>query len=307
MERILLYLFVLVFFISCGSSSEVPGESASQQKMSSAFDSVAMVEQATGSMDSIREEYQEQLSAGEVSLPDKMINPIDGAEQIKITAGKFIYGISKKKREELLKEMKIPEEEIFNDEFKEITLSLPVFYIDKYEVSNEQFLKFLEASNYHLPAWPKELAMRDPRLPVTNIGWKAARAYAAWAGKHLPSEEEWEKSARGTRGRIWPWGNDPSGEMYNGYAQGNFKPVEVGSYPLGASPYGVMDMAGNVYEMTTGKWEDGNAMRGGSFLNNGALTRTMFRWSPNDTVNGAVWLGFRCVMDSVEAIKILKK
>jgi formylglycine-generating enzyme required for sulfatase activity len=302
MTRTLSYFFLALVIASCGNESSPPDASFDKMASLNIDSAVAAVK-----MDSIKVVYQGQLSTGDATLPDKIINTVDGSEQLKVPAGEFIYGINKKKREDQLKEMRSPAEEVFKDEFKETTISLPVFYIDKYEVTNEQFVKFLEASGYNLPTWPKETAMKDPQFPVTNIGWKDARVYAAWAGKRLPTEEEWEKAARGTDGRMWPWGNNPSGELYNGTAQGYFRPVKVGSYPEGASPYGVMDMAGNVYEMTTGKWNDGNAMRGGSFLNNGAYTRTMFRWSPNDTINGAVWLGFRCVMDSVEVVKSLKK
>lgn len=287
--------------ISCGepkSSSQM----ASDLGVSENIDSVEAIKK----MDSIKTIYKEQLIKGDATLPDAIMNSVDGSEQVKIPAGEFIYGINKKDREELLKEMKSEVDEIFQYEFKQTNISLPTFYIDKYEVSNEQFLKFLDATGYTIPKWSKEIALEAPKLPVTNIGYNAARAYAAWAGKRLPSEEEWEKAARGTDGRVWPWGNEPRGENYNGFSQSYFRPVNVGSYPLGASPYGVMDMAGNVYEMTTGDWNGMYAMRGGSFLNAGALTRTMFRWAPGDTINGAVWLGFRCVIDSAQVAKNLK-
>ncbi|MGQ0828336.1 MAG: formylglycine-generating enzyme family protein [Bacteroidota bacterium] len=305
MMRNLLYLLFVLFFISCGVESENPKESFDAM-LESSSDSAVTAKHIVQQIDSIQEVYKEQLNSGNTNLPDKIINPVDGSELIKVSAGSFIYGIDKKKRDQLLKDMKAQSESIFSFEFKEEVKSLPTFYIDKYEITNAQFLKFLEATGYKLPSLSKATAMKEPNFPVTNIGWKAAKAYAAWTGKRLPSEEEWEKAARGTDGRMWPWGNKPSGEMYNGHSQGYYRPVEVGSYPEGASPYGVMDMAGNVYEMTTGNWNnDGYAMRGGSFLNNGAYTRTMFRWSPSDTLSGDVWLGFRCVMDSVMVVKML--
>ncbi len=219
---------------------------------------------------------------------------------ILIPAGSFIYGINIVTRDSILEALSHDKLPIFERRFPEQIKSLPSFYIDKYEVTNNQYAKFLKESGYQRkPRYLSNRLYNQPDQPAVGVSWSDAAAYARWAGKRLPTEEEWEKSARGTDGRIWPWGNEPSGKNYNGRVAGNFKPVAVGSYPKGASPYGVMDMAGNVYEMTTGVWRgNGRAMRGGSYLNTGAYTRTTFRWATSEEENGAEYLGFRCVMDT---------
>jgi formylglycine-generating enzyme required for sulfatase activity len=232
------------------------------------------------------------------NLPTKIIARKDNSPMILIPAGEFTYGISPSRREAVLKELKNAELEIFGDEFPEQIKLLPAYYIDQFEVTNQQYSRFLDETSHRKSRYWSSSLYNQAKQPVVGVGWADAEAYAKWAGKRLPTEEEWEKAARGTDGRIWPWGNDPSGEKYNGKSQGNYKPVAVGSFPSGASPYDLMDMAGNVYEMTTGKWRLGAAMRGGSYLNSGAYARTMFRWATEEEINGAEYLGFRCVMDT---------
>lgn len=232
-------------------------------------------------------------------FPSKITYLKDSSEMIFVPEGRFIYGMNKMEREEILKSLSNALLPIFDYEHPEQNKYLPAYYIDKHEITNKQYRQFVEATGHRKPRFWSSKMFNDKSQPVVGVGWADAEAYAKWAGKRLPSEEEWEKAARGTDGRIWPWGNTPSGKKYNGKIQGYYAPVRVGSFPNGSSPYGVMDMAGNVYEMTTGVWGTfGKAMRGGSYLNTGAYSRTMFRWAPQDTVDGATWLGFRCVVDT---------
>lgn len=212
-------------------------------------------------------------------------------DMVLVPAGSFTFGTNAATMKELTK---IYGPDFVRDHFvKEKKVTLPAFYIDKCEVTNRQFNAFLKATGRPL------LKVANDKLdhPVNNIGWKSAREYAAWAGKRLPTEEEWEKAAKGPDNNIYPWGAKDFGNNYNGSAQGNYNTVRVGMYPAGKSGYGMLDASGNVYEMTTGRWSDSYCMRGGSFLNKGALVMTTFRWGPGDTVNGAGWLGFRCVKD----------
>jgi len=236
------------------------------------------------------------------TLPSEFILEKDSSTLVLIPHGYFIYGIDKVIRDSLLDVLSNPHFEIFEEEFPRSKQYLPSYYIDKYEITNKQYQMFIKETGHRKPLFLSNKLYNHPDQPVVGIGWQDATEYAKWAGKRLPTEEEWEKAARGTKGFFWPWGNGSSGDMYNGKSQGNYVSKSVGSFPLGKSPFGVQDMAGNVYEMTTGIWGTRKAMRGGSFLNSGAYTRTMFRWAMDDEINGAEWLGFRCVADSSIAI-----
>jgi len=123
-------------------------------------------------------------------------------------------------------------------------VSLPAFYIDKTEVSNRAYAAFSEALNRPLP---KDFPPDKPDLPVVNISIVDAKAFATWADKRLPTAREWEKAARGTDGRLFPWGNEKDVTRANvGNEHGGIRPVT--DYPGGASPYGALNMVGNVWE-----------------------------------------------------------
>jgi formylglycine-generating enzyme required for sulfatase activity len=133
-------------------------------------------------------------------------------------------------------------------------VALDAFYIDKYEVTNTQYVAYVEATGFEKPQFIREEAFNQPNQPVVGIPWSYARNYCEWAGLQLPSEAQWEKAASGADGRMYPWGDEAPTEL-----QGNFNfssgPTDVGSYPAGASPYGAYDMAGNVWEWTVDEYE----------------------------------------------------
>lgn len=134
------------------------------------------------------------------------------------------------------------------------TATVGPFFLDSTEVTNEQYQKFIDSTGYDPP--PIWGAPRYPEgqatMPVTDVTWVDANAFARWAGKRLPSEEEWEMAARGVDGRLYPWGNDPEPARANvATRSGEKRAIEpVGGYAQVESPYQVHDLIGNVWEWT---------------------------------------------------------
>jgi sulfatase modifying factor 1 len=164
-------------------------------------------------------------------------NPIDGAEMILIPAGEFLMG-----------------SEEYEDEKPQRQVYVDAYYIYKTPVTVAQYRAFCQATKREmpdLPVWSKD------DHPIVRVTWKNATAYTSWAGARLPTEAQWEKAARGTDGREYPWGNEWDVSKCNNWDTGPHQTTPVGSYPQGASPYGVLDMAGNVWEWCA-DWYDEN-------------------------------------------------
>jgi formylglycine-generating enzyme required for sulfatase activity len=163
-------------------------------------------------------------------------------EMILIPAGKFLMG----------------SDERMPDEGPEHTVNLKAYWIDKYEVTNAQYKKFIDATGRRSPDHFRNRTYPEGKAdhPVTFVNWYDATDYCTWAGKRLPTDAEWEKAARGTDGRMFPWGdefdinkaNTPQRWAKMGMT-GDTTPV--GSFEGGKSPYGVYDMSGNVWEWTS--------------------------------------------------------
>jgi len=127
------------------------------------------------------------------------------------------------------------------------SVRLPEYRIDKYLVTNAQYARFVAETGHRPPSTWKNGRIPDGQLlyPVTLVNWYDAGAYAHWAGKRLPTEAEWEKAARGTDARRWPWGSTMDPKRLNTYYNVG-SATNVDTYKNGVSPYGVFDMAGNV-------------------------------------------------------------
>ena len=187
-------------------------------------------------------------------------------ELLKVPSGPFLMGSS------------AADKHADDDEKPQHTLTLPDFWIGKTPVTNAQFRPFVEGDGYRNPTywttagwqWRESEKLVKPRhwddarwngadYPVVRVSWFEAVSYCRWLSVQtghefrLPSEAEWEKAARGTDGRIWPWGNTWEMNRANSSEAGVGKTTPVGQYPNGASPYGALDMAGNVWEWVATK------------------------------------------------------
>ncbi len=173
-------------------------------------------------------------------------------EMILIPSGDFLMGSDQIDSEGKSSEFGFAKP-LYLDEHPRQTISLPAYWLDRYEVTQEAYAAFVAATGATSPKqWVdgRPQAGKD-RLPVTGVDWYEAQRYCEWRGKRLPTEAEWEKAARGTDGREFPWGNAYDGKKANTGDAARGGLVKVGSFPEGRSPYGVEDMAGNAWEWTS--------------------------------------------------------
>ncbi len=194
-------------------------------------------------------------------------------------------------------------------------VDLPAFAIDQFEVTNADFESFVAATGHVTDAedagkksWRDSFGEGKENHPIVRVTWNDANAYCAWVDKRLPTEAEWEKAARGTEGLIFPWGNEWVAGNANVKEAGLRTTVAVGSFGAGASPYGVDDMAGNVWEWTADWYQPyaGNTagdiyygeqcrvIRGGGWFDEEPQATTFNRncAAPDKTATDE--LGFRC-------------
>lgn len=218
----------------------------------------------------------------------------DPVEMAVVPAGEFLMGSDD------------PEAE--PDERPAARIHVEAFWIDRVEVTNVRYGACVEAGTCSRPISTAFGDATKADHPVTIVGWTQATAYCRWVGKRLPTEAEWEKAARGGDGRRYPWGSSFEPERLNaGYTAGT---TAVGGYAGGASPYGVLDMAGNVWEWTSSLYrpypydprdgrEDPAARgarvnRGGSWYYGAAYQRTTQRATADHVYRRIADLGFRC-------------
>ena len=230
-------------------------------------------------------------------LPGTLVAPTDGAEMVLVPAGEFIMGMDPEDIHQIFM-LDDRENPVYATETPARKIHLDAYYIDRYPVTNFQYRKFIESTGHREPMLLNHPDWGQPMQPVTFVGWEDARAYANWAGKVLPTEEHWEKAGRGTDGRWWSWGQEFLSGRCNSREFGLQQSTEIGLFDSGISPYGCYDMCGNVWEICEGEWLEGTLpMRGGCFLGSATFVRVTCRWTPEDTINGAHWLGFRCMKE----------
>jgi serine/threonine-protein kinase len=258
-----------------------------------------------------------------------------------VPEGEFLMGSTQEQVDILFKECgNNCQKKWYDAETPQHMVFLDGYWMDKTEVTNRMFAKYVNAMNYMTDAekagsgwvynpkidtWvdTKGANWQHPSGPNSNIGgkedhpvvqvsWNDANAYCEWAGGRLPSEAEREKAARGTDGRIYPWGNNPPDSSLLNYDKNIKDTIVVGNYPKGASPYGLLDMAGNVsewandwynesyYKNSPNRNPEGPAngqyrvLRGGNWWSGSRGVRMALRnWnSPNIRYDD---IGFRCV------------
>jgi formylglycine-generating enzyme required for sulfatase activity len=206
-------------------------------------------------------------------------NAVDGMELVLIPGGPFRSGSAD-----------------FTDNPPRVR-DLGDFYLGRYPVTNAQYALYLEAH----PEATKPTEWENDRFngreqPVVGVSWHEAVVYCEWAGLRLPTEWEWEKGARGTDGREYPWGPEEPDAERASFGRSAGQPSPVGSHPAGASPYGLQDMAGNVWEWTASDYSEGlKTLRGGSF---GPGPQSL-RAADRCVIVGRDFdfLGFRCAQD----------
>ncbi len=219
------------------------------------------------------------------------------------------------------------------DEGPKHKVSVHAFLIGKYEVTNAQYHAFVKATGHRVPendsdptkfsVWKGDQPLESAEeLPVINVSWDDAVAFCKWNGARLPTEAEWEKAARGTDGRIYPWGNEPPSGNRANYS---FDPVSLwdgtaslakkDQYEFGRSPYGAFEMAGNIWEWAQ-DWYDENyykssppenptgpasgenrVIRGGSWRNTAEMLRAANR-NKHVPTSRRVYIGIRCAKDA---------
>jgi serine/threonine protein kinase len=237
-----------------------------------------------------------------VSPDSNIISPIDGMELVFVPAGDFLMGST--------------EEIGYANEHPQHTVYLDGYWIDKTEVTNGMYAKCVEDSICTAPSSKTSLTHEsyfgNPTFnlyPVINVSWDQASNYCQWAGRALPTEAQWEKAARGVEGRIYPWGNTILNQSMANYWTRDT--VQVANYPEGASPYGVLDMAGNVWEWVADWYGenyytesprenptgpitgDYHVVKGGSFYHNETYIRSALR-SLYLSTTSQPYIGFRC-------------
>jgi len=201
---------------------------------------------------------------------------------------------------------------ILPDEQPIHTVNLKAFWIDKYEIPNGAYQKCVTAGGCPQPvSWNHIDDTAKLNYPMTLITWAEAAQYCRWAGERLPTEAEWEKAARGTDGRVYPWGDQFKQSLARTAYDFDLSTVPVDRYQGGASPYGALNMAGNVWEWTADWYADNyyrlspqdnppgpasgdkRVSRGGGYGGTEAVMRTSKRRDIYPDERGS-YLGFRC-------------
>jgi iron(II)-dependent oxidoreductase len=265
----------------------------------------------------------------ESSKQPPLWTPLDEVEQVAtmevpggmvlVPAGEFLMG-SDPHRDRAAGPQEQPQHRVFLDAFK----------IDRYEVSNVEYLRYVLATGADWPQFwrGKPFADKMALHPVINVSWEEADAYCRWVGKRLPTEAEWEKAARGDDGRMFPWGDEPAGWIKSNIAHpgskrgAKYPPLaNIDRYDKGVSPYGVYQLAGNVSEWVSDWFDpeyyrrspdrnpqgpergDLKVFRGGSWNEDPEVARSAGR-NGGEPARRSYLTGFRCAQSERTSMAI---
>jgi len=258
-------------------------------------------------------------SLGGVAFWFKIFQDTNLGDMVAVPSGKFMMGTESDSIEELAKISGVDKERLLNEQPQRV-MFLQEFYIDKFEVTNNQYKKFIYATGYKPPDnWVNgTYPLGKGNYPVVGVSLMDATAYAKWAGKRIPTEMEWEKAARGDNGKEYPWGSSSISWSFLGLfslprcnieTSKKYGTGPVGSYIHGRSPWGAYDMAGNAMEWVDSvykpypdskHWDDDYkkgyyVLRGGSWYTDRFYARSAARIAKLKEEK-SLEIGFRCVL-----------
>ena len=238
------------------------------------------------------------FAVAEVSKAAQQV--LETIEWVSIPEGTFLMGSTAEEANAAYKDAKLRssmlEQHTFDAELPQHQVYLSAYQISRYEITNTQYRAFIEAANRPTPrghngedTWADE-SLNEDTQPVVGVTWFDAQAFAEWIGGSLPTEAQWERAARGTEARIYPWGNTPpKARQHANFARRYNRPIPVGQFPKGESPDGIADLAGNVWEWCLDEYSPTVYQRNGKGVSENPLNLHFRDVLRSRVIRGGAW------------------